>query len=131
VNLWPYLVLVVVFGGLLLFSSRNRRRQAAQEMVRVSQLEVGAEVMTTSGLYGTVVQRNDDGTVLLAIAPGVEVKWALAALRDAESLPPRYRQGLSADSDDHPDDGELGGAVDMTKQSKQTNDERPGDAGAA
>ena len=36
--------------------------------------------MTTSGLYGTVVGLNDDDTVQLAIAPGVEVKWALAAL---------------------------------------------------
>ncbi len=126
-NLWPYLVLVVVFGGLLLFSSRTRRRQAAREMERVSELEVGAEVMTTSGLYGTVVELNDDGTVLLAIAPGVEVKWATAALRDAESLPPRYRQGLHADTDGTAD---ADGAVNLTKHSKGTNEERPEDAGA-
>ena len=31
----------------------------------------------------------------LSIAPGVEVKWALAALRDVESLPPQYREGIS------------------------------------
>ena len=97
---WPYLVLLAVLFGLLLVSQRRRRRQLAEEMVRIAGIEFGSEVMTTSGLYGTVVGKNDDGTVQLAIAPGVEVKWALAALRDAESLPERYRRGIT---DDQPD----------------------------
>src|SRR5664279_3628990 len=82
-----------------MISMRNRRRQVAEEMVRVSRIGVGTEVMTTSGLYGTVVTRHDDGTVLLAIAPGVEVRWAAAALRDAESLAATYRRGIDADAD--------------------------------
>lgn len=90
----PYIVMLLVLGGLLVFSTRNRRRQVAQQMVRLHLLRPGDEVMTTSGLYGTVVRRNDDETVVLAIAPGVEVKWALAALRDVESLPERYTKGL-------------------------------------
>jgi Preprotein translocase subunit YajC len=50
--------------------------------------------MTTSGLYGTVTAVNqEDDTVLLSIAPGVEVKFAFAALRDAASLPTQYRAG--------------------------------------
>jgi preprotein translocase subunit YajC len=48
--------------------------------------------MTTSGLYGTVVAVNDDETAILAIAPGVEVRWAMAALRDPASLPTAYRK---------------------------------------
>ena len=95
----PYLVILVLLGGLLMISMRNRRRQVAEEMVRVSRIGVGTEVMTTSGLYGTVVTRHDDGTVLLAIAPGVEVRWAAAALRDAESLATTYRRGIDADAD--------------------------------
>jgi preprotein translocase subunit YajC len=101
----PYLVMLVALGGLLLWGQRRRRQQMADEMVRISQIGFGTEVMTTSGLYGTVVGTNEDGTVQLAIAPGVEVKWALAALRDAKSLPQQYRQALSDDSsDDSPDD---------------------------
>jgi preprotein translocase subunit YajC len=95
----PYIVLFVLLGGFVLISLRNRRRQVAEDMVRVSRIDVGTEVMTTSGLYGTVVGRNDDGTVLLAIAPGVEVKWALAALRDAASLSDTYRRGIVAEDD--------------------------------
>jgi preprotein translocase subunit YajC len=105
---WPYLVLVVVLGGLLLFSQRKRRNQLAEQMVRMTQIGFGSDVMTTSGLYGTVVAKNDDGTVQLAIAPGVEVKWALAALRDPESLPAEYRRPIIGD-DGGPDD-DAGGA---------------------
>jgi len=92
---WPYLLMVLILGGLLVFSMRSQRRKAAAQMARVSQLQLGSEVMTTSGLYATIVHRNADATVQLSIAPGVEVKWALAALRDVESLPPQYREGIS------------------------------------
>jgi preprotein translocase subunit YajC len=51
--------------------------------------------MTTSGLYGTVVAINhEDDSVLLAIAPGVEVKWTIGALRSVAELPPRYRDAI-------------------------------------
>ena len=50
--------------------------------------------MTTSGLYGTVVGATTTAPSAV-IAPGVEVKWALAALRDAPSLPPQYRRRRS------------------------------------
>ena len=49
VNALPYVVIVVLLGGMVLFSVRNRRRQVAEEMVRVSRIEVGTDVMTTSG----------------------------------------------------------------------------------
>lgn len=91
---WPYIAVFVLLALLLLVSVRNRKRQMAAEAQRVDRISVGTEVMTTSGLYGTVVAKHDDGTVRLSIAPGVEVKWAAAALRDATSLADRYRQGL-------------------------------------
>jgi preprotein translocase subunit YajC len=100
VNVWPYVIIVVLLAGMLLLSFRNRRRQAAEEMVRTSRIAAGTQVMTTSGLYGTVVARNDDGTVQLSVAPGIEVKWAAAALRDATSLSQSYRRALDEASDD-------------------------------
>jgi preprotein translocase subunit YajC len=107
---WPYLLVLVALFAMLLFSQRKRRAQVAQEMVRMSQIGFGSEVMTTSGLYGTVVGKNEDGTVQLAIAPGVEVKWALAALRDADSLPDKYRRGIHDDDTgaERPDEPEIG-----------------------
>jgi len=97
---WPYLFPLSVLFALLVFCQRKRRAQMALELVRVSQIGFGDDVMTTSGLYGTVVGRNEDGTAQLAIAPGVEVKWALAALRGTKSLPDQYRKGMAGADDD-------------------------------
>ena len=94
------LVLVVVLiGGSALLARRSRARVAQRETAMRANIGFGTEVMTTSGLYGTVVGMNDDDTVQLSIAPGVEVKWAIAALRDAASLPERYRGPIAEDSD--------------------------------
>jgi preprotein translocase subunit YajC len=98
VSWWPYVVVLVLLGGLALLSIRGRRRQVVADAERAERIAVGSEVMTTSGLYGTVVIKHDDGTVQLSIAPGVEVKWATAALRDAGSLAENYRRGLGADA---------------------------------
>ncbi len=73
--------------------------------MRAERIGVGTEVMTTSGLYGTVVGRHDDGTVTLSIAPGVEVKWALAALRDAASVPTQYRRAIDRTAESSDGDG--------------------------
>ncbi|MEO6885621.1 MAG: preprotein translocase subunit YajC [Jatrophihabitantaceae bacterium] len=97
---WPYLAIVVLLALFYVASMRNRRRQFAAETERNSRIGFGTEVMTTSGLYGTVVGLNEDDSVQLAIAPGIEVKWTLAALRDIQSLAPRYQQGFQARPDD-------------------------------
>jgi preprotein translocase subunit YajC len=100
VNYWPYVVVLVLLAGLVAFSVRGRRRQVAEQAARADRIEVGTEVMTTSGLYATVVGKYDDGTVRLSIAPGVEVKWATAALRDAPSLADPYRRPLQEGAPD-------------------------------
>ena len=104
-NTITLLVLVVAFAGMLAFTSRARRRAAAQASAQAAAITVGSEVMTTSGLYGTVVVRNDDDTVQLAIAPGVEVRWAVAALRDVASLPQRYQGAQHPGGRDDEGDG--------------------------
>ena len=101
-NTLTLIVLVVAFAGMLAFTSRARRRQAERAEAQAAQLTVGSEVMTTSGLYGTIVARNEDDSVQLAVAPGVEVRWALAALRDVASLPQRYQTAPPHDGEDGP-----------------------------
>lgn len=103
-DILPFAIFMVVIVGLLGFSARARRRQAATQAAQAASIEVGSDVMTTSGLYGTVVARNDDETVQLSIAAGVEVKWALAALRDIRSLPPQFRTDAERDADASYDD---------------------------
>jgi preprotein translocase subunit YajC len=95
----PLILLVAVLLALIVASRRRYTRARAAQVAQQDRLSVGSEVMTTSGLYGTVVAVNDDDTVELSIAPGVEVKWAKAALRDVASLPDRYRAGQPAVED--------------------------------
>ena len=92
----PLIILAALVLGMLFFAQRNRQKAAAAEVQRRTTIGVGTDVMTTSGLYGTVTAINEDGdTVLLSIAPGVEVKFTFAALRDAASLPTQYRGGTT------------------------------------
>jgi preprotein translocase subunit YajC len=110
VNAGTLIAIVVVIIGLLYLARRSRARIAERDQQTRSGIEFGSEVMTTSGLYGTVVGLNDDDSAQLAIAPGVEVRWAMAALRPISSLPKRYRgetpgESLDKDQDEPPDGG--------------------------
>ena len=72
------LLLLLTFFVLVVRPQRARLREA--QRVRAS-LAVGQRVMTTSGLHGTVSGIDDaDDTVLLEIAPGVQARWAAAAV---------------------------------------------------
>ena len=91
----PLLILIVIFIGMVTITRRNRQRAAVADQTRKQQLGPGTEVMTTSGLYATVVQVSPDDTALLSIAPGVEVRWSIAALRVPAELPQRYRSPIA------------------------------------
>lgn len=89
----PLIILAVFLVIAMVMTRRAKQRSADLDARMRRDITVGSQVMTTSGLYATVVALNSDDTVLLAVAPGVEVRWAFAALRNADSLPPRYRRG--------------------------------------
>jgi preprotein translocase subunit YajC len=91
----PLLILIVIFVGMITITRRNRQRAAVADRTRKQQLGPGTEVMTTSGLYATVVEVSPDDTALLSIAPGVEVRWSIAALRIPAELPQRYRDPIA------------------------------------
>lgn len=76
INLIFPLILVAMVA--FLFLSTRKRKSAAQQMQ--SALKVGSSVMTSAGLYATVAAIEDDGGVLLEIAPGVRCKYARAAI---------------------------------------------------
>ncbi|MDQ1717482.1 MAG: Preprotein translocase subunit [Pseudonocardiales bacterium] len=91
----PLVILAVLFIGMIMFNRRNRARSAQADRVRRENMRPGTEVMTTSGLYATVVSVNTaDSSAVLSIASGVEVKWTIAALRAVPELPPQYRDAV-------------------------------------
>jgi preprotein translocase subunit YajC len=96
-QIFPLLLLALLLVAMMTFSRRNKQRIAAADAARRERITAGTDVMTTSGLYGTVVAVNDDSTVLLSIAPGVEVRWTIAALREVSELPEEYREPIAGD----------------------------------
>lgn len=69
-------VLLVAMVGFLFLNTR-KRKAASQQMQTA--LRAGSSIMTSSGLYATVVSVEDDG-VILEVAPGVRSKYARAAI---------------------------------------------------
>jgi preprotein translocase subunit YajC len=81
-DLIPLLLMFVLLGGMMYFMTRRQRRAQEQQATLQNSLGVGDRVMTTSGLYGTVIDAEDGTTVTLEIAPGVETEWLRAAVRE-------------------------------------------------
>ena len=74
----PLLLIGVVFYFLLI-RPQNQRRRAQMEMQ--SAIEVGDEVVTTAGIYGTITDIDDDyGIVTIEVAPNTEIRMARAAI---------------------------------------------------
>ena len=71
------LILLVAVMYFLMIRPQQRRRREAQELQ--SRLGAGDEVVTIGGLYGTIVEA-DDETVTLEIAPGVHARYARPAI---------------------------------------------------
>jgi preprotein translocase subunit YajC len=81
-ELLPMLLLFGLLGLMMYFMSRKQRRAQEQQQALQNSLAVGDQVMTTSGLYGTVTDVDDDSKIGVEIAPGVETVWLRAAVRE-------------------------------------------------
>jgi preprotein translocase subunit YajC len=61
--------------GLLFFLMRSQKRRAQQQMQLQRSVEEGDEILTTSGMFGTVVEIDDEEDILtIEIAPGTRVR---------------------------------------------------------
>ncbi|MGH3762135.1 preprotein translocase subunit YajC [Actinophytocola sp.] len=81
-DLLPLLLMFGLLGLMMYFMSRRQRRAQEQQRQLQDSLAVGDRVMTTSGLYGTVVDVSSDTTIGIEIAPGLETEWLRAAVRE-------------------------------------------------
>ena len=103
----PLLIFVVIaVAGLLFMSSRTRKTQRAAMEFR-NTLGPGDEVMTHSGLLGTVVEVEDD-VITLESAPGSRSRWIRAAISKKIEPPVEDVQDEdAADDDDELDDDDV------------------------
>ncbi|QBS40049.1 preprotein translocase subunit YajC [Nocardia sp. CS682] len=114
--LFPLLLvalLVPMFLGV-----RRQKREAAKVTEMQDSLKVGDQVITTSGLYGTVVDL-DDTTVDLEIAEEVVTTWLRAAIREV-----RVETETEAGTDAIDTDSTGATAVDAIEESTEQTQTR-------
>ena len=95
-QLLPFLLIAVLIVPMVLMSRKQKRAMAQQQELQNS-ISVGDRVMTTSGLYATVADTDDEATVDLEIADGVVTTWLRAAIR--ETVGPEVEEEIEDDED--------------------------------
>lgn len=88
-GLLPFILIFVIFYFLLIRPQQRRQKQAQRDRdVMLKALRPGDKVVTTGGIYGTVVAvREKDDTVQLRIAQSVSIeaeRSAIARLQASE-----------------------------------------------
>lgn len=79
-SLTPFLLVFIVIYFLII-RPQDKKRRVQEELV--SGVKKGEEVITLSGIYGTVSRVNDiDGTIELIIAENVTIKISKSAIAD-------------------------------------------------
>jgi preprotein translocase subunit YajC len=107
-----FIVLLAMFGFLYFLMIRPQRAQQRKRAEMISALKPGDEVITTGGIYGEVVQL-DEERVMLEIDDDVRVAVARGAI--ASVVPPEELQRLEADDEggaDQDDEAEEGVTAD-------------------
>jgi preprotein translocase subunit YajC len=74
-----YIFIIVLLAVVWLFMIRPRQRQMRAQQQQLASLELGDEIVTAGGLYGTI-RRIDDDELRVEIAPEVEVRIARRAV---------------------------------------------------
>lgn len=93
--LLPLLVLLLLVPMIL--SVRRQKKEMGRLVQMQDSLRVGDRVMTTSGVYGTVVGLGDT-TLDLDLAPGVRTTWARMAVREVVVEEAPVKEAVGEDS---------------------------------
>jgi preprotein translocase subunit YajC len=86
-----FLTLAIMIGAMYLLFIRPQRARVRAIAQAQSQIATGSSVVLTSGIYGTVVDVEED-TIGVEVAPGVRLKVARGAVA-------RVSDGVAADAD--------------------------------
>ena len=75
-----FLLIIVAFAFLWFLLIRPQKRRQVQQQRMLDELQLGDEVVTAGGIYGEITRIEEDGDVMVRIAPGLEVKVARRAI---------------------------------------------------
>jgi preprotein translocase subunit YajC len=95
-----FVILAAAFFFLIV---RPQRRRVTLHRAFIATLEVGDEVITNGGIFGTIVALDVD-RVDLQVSSGVVITVAKQALAQAAYAAPEAVEASDDDADDHGDD---------------------------
>ena len=100
----PIVLLLLLGMPVMLFlMMRSQRKKAAQQQKLQSSAGIGSEVMTSAGIFGTIVDEDEDeGTIILEIAPGTQIKLIRGAIARVVSEDDEDEEYDDEDDDDEP-----------------------------
>lgn len=75
----PLIILILLFFVMYTVMIRPQQRRAREHQALIAAVEVGEEVMTTAGIFGTVTSIEGD-VIGIEIAPGTVMRVARAAI---------------------------------------------------
>jgi preprotein translocase subunit YajC len=103
-NLLPFVFIIIVFGAIYLLFIRPQKRRNRDVQSMQSTLGVGDEVMTGSGVYGTVAEVNDEeGTISLEVSPEVIIRFARGAVAKVIAQVPHDEEEEEVEAEEEPD----------------------------
>ncbi len=112
------LILFLALPVVLFLMMRSQRRKAAQQQELQRAAEIGDEIMTTSGIFGTIVDEDEDkGTVVVQIAPGTNITMIRAGIARVVT----EDEDDVSDEDDDDDDVVEVGDVDVQQTSAEAD----------
>ena len=85
-------IIAIAFLLLWLIVVRPQKKRQTQQQQMISELQVGDEVLTAGGIYGTISELEDD-LVTVEIAPSTEVRVARRAIAGVTREPDEEATG--------------------------------------
>jgi preprotein translocase subunit YajC len=127
----PFLLIMLLIFGFLIFSMfrRSKKAQHQQQELR-SSLAPGVEVMTTMGLFGTIVSVDtEENKAVIELSPGTTATVHLQAI--GKAVEPAAAAPVEAASYEAPDyrDGATGDSVPDSPAALDDTPRRPEDTG--
>src|SRR5690242_12396560 len=125
-----FLIIIVAFLLLWLIVVRPQRKRQNQQQQMLSELQVGDEVLTAGGIYGTVSSLDED-EVTVEIAPSTEVRVARRAIAGI-TRDPEDEEDVEADETEEPaepeDEAAESGEADLDPNGVNPGGEPSGEA---
>jgi preprotein translocase subunit YajC len=97
-----FLIAIFALMWALLIRPQKAKQRAQQQML--SQIDPGDEILTVGGIYGIVVEEDEDEDLVVEIADGIHVRIARRAV--ATVVKPDDEDDEAVEADEEAEDGE-------------------------